>query len=77
MDVELVDSYVQGGLVFTARNGGKLKVEHFKTLKIDPRGHFTSLRCAIIVMLDNLMERLGIWKPFAEFCEFFANYPNW
>lgn len=46
-------------------------------LKIDPRGHFTMLRCAGIKVLDRIMQWVGYRKPFAEFCEFLAVYPTW
>lgn len=47
-------------------------------LKIDPRGHFTLLRCSAIVALDKIMKRFR-WteKPLMEFCELLANYPVW
>lgn len=50
----------------------------WKTIPIDPRGHFTMFRCAIIMVFDRIMVR---WrrtvKPLLNFCEFFANYPTW
>jgi len=49
----------------------------WRTIPIDPRGHFTMLRCAAIMVFDKIMVR---WrrtvKPLLNFCEFFANYPN-
>jgi len=72
-----VDCYVKDGLMFFRRDGGKLRVTLFQTLKIDPRGHFTRLRCSIIIVLDKIMERVGYRKPLVEICEFFANYPVW
>lgn len=74
---KLVDSYVIENKVYSMRDGGKLKVTLFETLHIDSRGHFTGLRCAIIVMLDKIMYKLKIGKPLAELCEFFASYPTW
>lgn len=74
---ELVDYFVNDGLVFTAADGGKLKHISYPKLKIDPRGHFTSLRCAIIIVLDEVMKATHVGKPLVEFCEFFANYPTW
>lgn len=48
------------------------------TIKIDPRGHFTMLRCMAIVALDKIMQRVHrLEKPLLEFCEFLANYPTW
>lgn len=53
-------------------------VTMWHTIEIDPRGHFTMLRCAIIVALDKIMNRFRrTEKPLMEFCEFFANYPIW
>ena len=73
---QLVNCFVQDGLTFKARTGGQLETTTWTTLIIDPRGHFTSLRCAIIMVLDWFMKALHIEKPLAEFCEFFANYPT-
>jgi len=47
-------------------------------LMIDPRGHFTMLRCSIIIVLDKIQKRnrylrdLGLMRV----CEFFASYPS-
>jgi hypothetical protein len=49
----------------------------YPTVNIDPRGHFTMIRCSIIIMLDKLMVHIGFRKPFVEFCELLANYPTW
>lgn len=50
----------------------------WRTLKIDPRGHFTMLRCSAIVTLDKIMLHFRrSKKPLMEFCEFLANYPTW
>jgi hypothetical protein len=50
----------------------------WKTIPVDPRGHFTMFRCAIIMVLDRIMVR---WhksdKTLLNICEFFANYPTW
>lgn len=47
-------------------------------LRIDPRGHFTRLRCAVIVWLDRLGLRFKWLVPrIANACEFLANYPAW
>ena len=46
-------------------------------LHIDPRGHFTGLRCAAIIWLDRLALRSKLLIPrVANLCEFLANYPN-
>lgn len=48
-----------------------------RILKIDPRGHFTMLRCSVIVALDKIMRRCTwLEKPLLEFCEFLSNYPT-
>lgn len=46
-------------------------------LRIDPRGHFTMLRCSAIVALDKLALKLGLYNNhlIANLCEFLANYP--
>jgi hypothetical protein len=48
-------------------------------LLIDPAGHFTRLRCAVIVALDRLAVKTGLINshPLANLCEFLANYPIW
>lgn len=48
-------------------------------LLIDPKGHFTSLRCNTIVALDKLAFKIGLINshPLANLCEFLANYPDW
>jgi hypothetical protein len=60
-------------------NGGQFEIVKIdqQYLKIDPRGHFAMMRCAAIMFFDKIMQFLGYRKPFAEFCEFFANYPTW
>jgi hypothetical protein len=53
------------------------KTEWF-TYHIDPRGHFTSFRCAAIVALDKIMAKIKrVRYPFREFCELLAHYPTW
>jgi hypothetical protein len=49
------------------------------TLKIDPRGHFTNLRCFTIVALDKLFKKMKITNShrLANVCEFLACYPTW
>lgn len=49
------------------------------TLKIDPRGHFTMLRCSAIVALDKLAYKLKLRNNhrLANICEFIACYPTW
>lgn len=51
--------------------------DRWQAVKIDPRGHFTMLRCASIVLMDKVMKRFR-WtrKPLMEFAEFLANYPT-
>ena len=46
-------------------------------LKIDPRGHFTMLRCGAILLFDKVMRRFKFTRArLANVCEFLANYPN-
>jgi hypothetical protein len=49
------------------------------TLKIDPRGHFTMIRCSVIVALDKLAVKLKLKDNhrIANICEFLACYPTW
>ena len=48
------------------------------TVKVDPRGHFTMLRCSIIICLAKIINRFrSFGKPLTEFCEVAANYPVW
>jgi hypothetical protein len=49
------------------------------TLKIDPRGHFTMIRCSVIVALDRLAVKLKLRDNhrLANICEFLACYPTW
>ena len=49
------------------------------TLLIDPRGHFTQVRCAAIMLVDRLMVKLKLFGSHraANVCEFLANYPTW
>lgn len=74
---EIVTRIVLDGLEFRRRDGGKLKHKIFQYVTIDPRGHFTYLRCAAIMVLDNIMKAFSIGKPLVELCEFLANYPTW
>lgn len=73
----LTSAYKHGGYVYRLSNGGKLKITIYFTLKIDPRGHFTPLRCAAIVTLDKLIKLCRTKKPFVEIAEFISNYPTW
>lgn len=97
--INYVKQYVENGKIYSRSDGGWLKVEHPYTLHIDPRGHFTMIRCAIIILLDRYMLKHGssyskivrntngevtrigyahgLRKPWAEICEFLANYPTW
>lgn len=73
---EFVTRLVQNGLEFTRKDGGLFKHVKSINVKIDPRGHFTSLRCAAIIVLDGIMKVSNVKKPLVEFCEFLANYPT-
>lgn len=81
------DYWDKGGYRYRLSNGGKLRVHYDFTLYIDPRGLFTKLRCAAIIVIDKFMVKFGTYqktdrgfshgmrRPFAEFCEFLASYP--
>ena len=46
-------------------------------LKIDPRGHFTFIRCCSIIVFDRIMSKFGFTQArLANLCELLANYPN-
>lgn len=48
-----------------------------QTLKIDPRGHFTMLRCSAIIFFDRVMVKFKFTRArLANLCELLANYPN-
>jgi len=50
----------------------------WETVKVDPRGHFTMLRCSFIICLVKIIGRFRrAKKPLQEFCEILANYPTW
>ena len=80
---------VLNGKEYTRADGGELTLYQSRTLRIDPRGHFTKLRCAIIIFIDRLMVHYPkkvyvngkvagceLRKPWAEICELLANYPT-
>ena len=73
---KMVDFAVYDGKKYSSADGSQIEVTLFDTLHIDPRGHFTGLRCAFIIVLDRIMTVSGYAKPLAEFCEFLANYPT-
>ena len=73
----LVDEYQAYGYRYRARSGRKLLVTRYCHVLIDPRGHFTRLRCAFIQVMDSLMGIVKQTKPLIEFAEFAANYPVW
>jgi hypothetical protein len=62
-------------LEYYTNDGTKFRIEEHNTLRIDPRGYFTALRCAAIMVLDKIMLKFKIGKPLVEFCEFLSNYP--
>lgn len=72
-----MDHVVVNGLEYKRRDGQPFEIVDFMSVRIDPRGHFTALRYAAIVVLDQIMKRFGIDKPLVEFCEFLADYPTW
>jgi hypothetical protein len=66
----------KGGVECTSQQ--PMTVTTYHTCTIDPRGHFTTLRCHTIMALDKLiMKPLRLWIPIAEICEILANYPTW
>jgi hypothetical protein len=73
----LVDRYIADGFEYRSASGKKLLVTRTCHVLIDPRGHFTRLRCAIIQVLDSLMGLVKRTKPLIEFAEFLANFPTW
>lgn len=72
-----VKSYRQNGYEYRRSDGGDLIITEYRTLRIDPRGHFTAPRCAAIIIIDKIMLKTKLYKPFAEFAELISNYPNW
>ena len=62
----------------TTRDGVVLAYQtRWETIKVDPRGHFTMLRCAFIICLVKIIARFRrTAKPLQEFCELAANYPT-
>jgi hypothetical protein len=73
----LTKEYVVGNLAYYASDGSPLQVTLNYTLEIDPRGHFTNLRYAAIIILDKMIKLFRWKKPFVEFAEFLSNYPTW
>ena len=65
------------GVKYHAPEGKVFTDTYIERVEIDPRGKLANVRCAVIVTLDKLMLKVGYRKPFAEICEFFANYPTW
>lgn len=64
-------------LMFNPKTGMKLVQTPFWIVEIDPRGHFTMLRCAAIKVFDSILERLPkLEKPLVEFCMFLSCYPT-
>jgi hypothetical protein len=62
-------------LEYYSSDGSKFEITEHWTLRIDPRGYFTKLRCAAIIVLDKIMLKFSLGKPFVELCEFLSNYP--
>jgi len=77
VDYYLVNRYVADGFEYRTLSGKPLFVIRHYHVLIDPRGHFTRLRCAAIQVLDVLMGLFHRNKPWIEFAEFLANYPTW
>ena len=76
-------TYTSWRYVFLLPNG--LCVFRYPYVLVDPRGHFTSLRVAAIIVLDGVIkwwrrvyrDRRHNRKPWVELCEFLANFPVW
>ena len=86
----LCDAFIHDGKEYRRADGGKFLHTFYLTCWIDPRGHFTQLRCCAIIVLDKIMKLFAkddvkqfhvkkgwLWKPLAELCELLANYPTW
>jgi hypothetical protein len=71
-----VRRYVAHNKEYTRRDGGFLRVSESWTLKIDPRGRFTALRCAAIITIDKALKYLPSKKPWVEIAEFLSCYPT-
>lgn len=55
----------------------KVKLTTWWTVKIDPRGHFTMLRCATIIVFDKILKVAPLLeKPLVEFCIFLGCHPT-
>jgi len=78
---QLMSSWQHDGIEYYAPQGKKLRITTYKHIWIDPRGHFTALRCATIIIMDRMMKMwnnlVHTTKPFAELCELLASYPTW
>jgi hypothetical protein len=68
-----IDGKLHGGKEYTSKQ--PFTVTQFYGCRIDPRGYFTKLRCATIIVLDNIMLLTHRMKPWVEVCELLANYP--
>lgn len=65
------------------RKTGERKIKTgWWTVEIDPRGHFTRLRCAAIMVCDKILTRIHartfvrLEKPWVEVCMFVSSYPT-
>jgi hypothetical protein len=67
--------FVRDGKEYTRLDGGDLLITNYKTLLIDPRGHFLMYRISAIMVLDKIMLYTKHYKPFVEYAELLANYP--
>ena len=75
--VTVTDSFKDkySGLEYYTADGKKFRFVEKFTLRIDPRGMFTAIRCAAIMVIDKIMLKFKLGKPFIEVCEFLSNYP--
>ena len=52
----LCTSFIKDGKEYRRADGGKFLHTFYLTCWIDPRGHFTQLRCCGIIVMDKIMK---------------------
>ena len=68
---------LQRFLLVNKRTGERRIKTTWWTVNIDPRGHFTHLRCAVIMVCDKILKRVHrLEKPLIEVCMFLSSYPT-
>jgi len=69
---------IKRDLLYNLKTGQKLVRTSYWTVNIDPRGHFTKVRCAAIMVFDKILKKIHrLEKPLIEFCMFLGCYPTW